>query len=83
MTNVSSNTVFVNSVTTTFAPEYNYDTNPVFSEVGKVAKGEEWAPGESGIIVQSNSYQIKAHPPVRSFSNLSIMYDVTFSEKIK
>lgn len=47
LTNATANPVFVNSVQTTFVPQYNYGTNPIFSESSLVANSHIWAPGET------------------------------------
>ena len=82
MTNTTSNPVFITQMFATFAPEYNYGTNPTWTESSLVSTSHVWSPGESGELIKSSNYTIASHPPVRSFSNLSITYDVRFSEQV-
>lgn len=82
MTNTTPNPVFVNQIIATFAPAYNYGTNPTWTESSLVSSSHVWSPGESGPLIESSNYTIGSHPPVRSFSNLQIQYNVIFSEQI-
>ncbi len=82
MTNQTGNPVFVNLVGWSFNPQYNYGTPPSFSESSLVSDSHIWNPGETGRIINSSTYSIDSHPPVRSNDNLVIKYDVTFSQKI-
>ncbi len=47
MTNTTGNPVFVNKVQWEFLPQYNYGTNPVFSESQSVIDGHIWSPNET------------------------------------
>lgn len=82
MTNRTGNPVFVNNTAWEFLPQYNYGAIPTFSESSLVASSHIWSPGETGRIINSSTYIIDTHPPVRSQNNLVINYEVTFSQQI-